>query len=296
MLVITGATGHTGKVVAANLLKNNRQVRVIGRDAEKLRPLAEEGAEVAVGDMRDAHFLARAFKGASAAYLMIPPRFQAENLRSYYREIGSSTVEALREAGVHYVVNLSSLGAHLSEKVGPVVGLHEQEERLNKLANLHILHLRPTYFMENLLPALPAIKHAGKFGGVIAADVAFPVIAARDIGEVAAERLMSLDFSGHEVRELRGPADLSMNAIAAAIGKTIGRPVRYVHLSAEEAERELMTAGASADMARAMVELGRAISERVGISAAARTKESTTKTSLDTWLREVFVPAYNQPE
>ena len=79
MYVITGATGNTGHIVAKRLLENGKQVRVIGRNAEKLATLASAGAEPFVGDLGDQEAMSRAFSGAQAAYVMIPPNITSSD-------------------------------------------------------------------------------------------------------------------------------------------------------------------------------------------------------------------------
>ena len=48
------------------------------------------------------------------------------------------------------MVNPSSVGADLPDKTGPISGLHDHEERLNKIRDWGVVHLRATYFMENV--------------------------------------------------------------------------------------------------------------------------------------------------
>src|SRR3954471_12160987 len=107
MYAITGATGHTGRIIAETLLKAGKKVRVLGRDAAKLKGLTDQGAEAAVGNVEDAAFLAQAFKGAEAVYLLVPPNLGAPDILAYYAKIGEAQVKALREAGVKHVVHLS---------------------------------------------------------------------------------------------------------------------------------------------------------------------------------------------
>ncbi|HEV7219760.1 MAG TPA: NAD(P)H-binding protein, partial [Terriglobales bacterium] len=73
MYVILGASGNTGHIVANQLLAQQKKVRVVGRHAAHLQPLAAQGAEVFVGDLADASALTKAFQGADSAYVMIPP-------------------------------------------------------------------------------------------------------------------------------------------------------------------------------------------------------------------------------
>src|SRR5512143_2639252 len=144
MLVIIGATGKTGSAVAETVIAKGHKVRVIGRDAAKLKRFTSNGAESAVGDLGDTAFLIKAFTGADTVFALIPPNFSVADFRSYQKKIGESIIAAIKRSGVKYVVHLSSQGAHLPEKTGPIVGLHDQEERLNSLDGVNVLHLRPT--------------------------------------------------------------------------------------------------------------------------------------------------------
>jgi uncharacterized protein YbjT (DUF2867 family) len=72
MYVVLGARGHTGHVVANNLLSGGKKVRVVGRNAEHLRQLTAKGAEAFLADVTDAGALMKAFQQAEAAYVMIP--------------------------------------------------------------------------------------------------------------------------------------------------------------------------------------------------------------------------------
>ncbi|TAN42334.1 MAG: NAD-dependent epimerase/dehydratase family protein, partial [Nitrospirae bacterium] len=155
MIVITGATGNIGRKITTSLLSQGRKVRVVGRDAGRLAGFAAQGAETAVGDLRDVPFLTQAFSGATAAFALIPPNVSAADFRAYQNEVGAGIAVAIQNSGVAHIVNLSSQGAHLTEGTGPVKGLHDQEERLNRLPDVNILHVRPTYFMENLLMNIP---------------------------------------------------------------------------------------------------------------------------------------------
>ena len=83
MYVVTGATGNTGRVVAETLLAKGKRVRVIGRSAQNLQSLVEKGAEAFVGSVADSSATLRAFQGAQAVYVMIPPSYTAQDFRAY---------------------------------------------------------------------------------------------------------------------------------------------------------------------------------------------------------------------
>jgi uncharacterized protein YbjT (DUF2867 family) len=292
MYTITGVTGNIGKVIAEKLLEKSQKVRAIGRDASRLKRLAELGAEISPGSLEDAEFLTKAFEGSSGLFAMIPPNLKTQNFGKYQDTIGEAITEALRRTAVRYVANLSSIGADVPAETGPIAGLHRQEIRLNQLDGSNILHLRPAYFMENFLGNIPLIKAMGINGSAFRADLLISMIATRDIGFHAAERLLTLDFQRKSVQYLLGPRDLTMTEATKILGRAIGKPdLQYVQFSYEDAENGIVQAGISRDVARSFVEMTKAFNDGV-IGPVQRTPQNTTPTSLEEFARTVFAPAF----
>jgi uncharacterized protein YbjT (DUF2867 family) len=175
----------------------------------------------------------------------------------------------------------------------PIIGLHRQEERLNRITGLNVLHLRAGYFMENLLLNIALIKSKGINGGAIRGELRIPMTAARDVASFAAERLAKRDFSGSALRYLLGRRDLSLDEATMSIGIKIGKPnLRYVTFSFQDAEKGLIAAGLSPDTAKRTIEMSRAFNE--GIITVRRTAQNTTETSFEEFCDQVFVPLYMQ--
>ena len=280
--VVTGATGHIGFRIAESLLQTGDRVKVIARSRERLLPLIEKGAEALIGNLAETEFLTEAFKGADAVFTMIPPDMQAKDVWASQTRVGTSIAEAIRRTGVKWVVNLSSQGAHLSRGTGPIAGLHEQEERLNRIPDVNVVHLRPAFFMENLLNNIGLIKEKGITGSPLRGDVKFPVIATRDIAHVAAEYLTKLNFTGSSVRDLLGQRDLSMIEMTELLGKAIGKPsLRYVQFSYEAAKEAMLGMGLSPDVARVMNEMYEAFNEGRILNGIERKTENTTETTFE---------------
>src|SRR5262245_18315515 len=146
MNVITGATGNTGKVVAKSLLAKDQKDRVIGRSAERLKPHADAGSEAFVCDVIDSEALARAFSDARAIYAMIPPNMASQDFRADQDRITDALALAIEKTGVSHAVALCSIGADKISGTGPVVGLHNLEQKLNEIGGLNTLYLRAGYF------------------------------------------------------------------------------------------------------------------------------------------------------
>lgn len=80
------------------------------------------------------------FLGAAAAFAMIPPHSTVPDFRAYQNKVSENLAAAIKESNIRYVVHLSSVGAELGEKTGPVNGLHDSETRLNALPRVNIVH------------------------------------------------------------------------------------------------------------------------------------------------------------
>src|ERR1700719_5121293 len=210
MLVITGETARTGQPAADALLASGANVRVVSRDAKKLDQFVALGAEAFVGNVEDRHAMAKAFEGADAVYLVVPEDTSQSDLRAHQERVSDSYAAAVAFARIPYVVALSSIGAQHAEGTGPIVGLHNMEQKLNQVPDLNVLHLRAGYFMENLLMSIAPMRSMGILPGGMTGDLATPWIATQDIGKYAATRLMAHDFSGKSTRELHGQRDISM--------------------------------------------------------------------------------------
>jgi uncharacterized protein YbjT (DUF2867 family) len=295
MITVMGATGHTGKKIVEAVLKAGEKVRALGRTEGKLAELRRAGADVLSGDAADAPFLTEAFRGADAVYTLLPTDRRAPDYRVEQDRQGEAIVDAIRESAVRYVVALSSLGADLSEGTGPITGLHVQEERLKRLEGVNVLLLRPVSFFENFYETLGLIKHEGINGDAVLPDLAVPMVATRDIADVAAKALRTRDWKGVVVRELLGPRDLSYSEATRILGEHIGKPdLPYIQFSYADEARALVDVGMSESFARLYVEMTRAINEGKVKPRSGRTSENTTPTRFEDFAGEL-ARAYAAP-
>jgi uncharacterized protein YbjT (DUF2867 family) len=291
MYVILGASGNTGSIVANFLLSKGKKVRVVGRDSGRLQRFVDKGAEAFTADMSDAAALTKAFSGARAAYLLLPP---AKSREDQERE-SDAIAKAVKESGLRYAVYLSSYGAQVPEGTGPVAGLHSLEQKLNAISGLNVLHLRAAYFMENNLAAIGMIHRMGLFGNALLPDVKFPMVATRDVGNYAAQRLLDLDFSGKQTRELLGERDLSMTETTSVIARGIGKPeLRYEQFPYDQVKQVLTQLGVPPKGAAMYIEMYKAINAGVLVPLESRSRENTTPTSIEQFVQDVFAAAYHR--
>lgn len=293
MYVVLGASGHTGQVVAKKLLANGEKTRVVGRNAAHLQALAAGGGEIFVGDLTDAASMTKAFDQAESAYVMIPPNPTSNDFRAYQERVNDAIATAAQKSGVKNIVALSSLGADKSEGTGPVVGLHNLEQKLSPIAGANILFLRAGYFMENTLPQVGAIRMMGSAMGPLRPDLKLPMIYTGDIGEAAAGELLRLEFRGKTTRELHGQRDLDYNEAAKIIGNAIGKPgLKYIHAPDDQIRGAMVQTGMSDNMAGLILEMAAALNSGHMRALEPRNAKNTTPTKFETFVEKEFVPAY----
>jgi uncharacterized protein YbjT (DUF2867 family) len=289
MHVVLGTSGNTGSIIADFLLLKGEKVRVVGRDAGRLQRFVRKGAEAFTADVSDAAALTKALGGARAAYLMLPPL----NSREEQERQSDAIAKAAKESGLRYAVHLSSYGAHVPEGTGPVAGLHSSEQKLNAISDLNVLHVRAAYFMENNLAAIEMIHGMGMFGHALLPDLKLPMVATRDVGDYAARRLLGLDFSGKQTRELLGERDLTMTEATTLIGRGIDKPdLRYEQFTYDQVRLALTQMGFSPKKAAVYIEMFEAINAGLLAAQEPRSRENTTTTSFEEFVHDVFAPAY----
>lgn len=293
MYVLMGANGNITSKAAAILLGQGAQVRVIGRRPENLAPLQAAGAAIAVGDATDAQFLTEAFTGADAVYVMIPPNYASAQPGAEQDRIGEAISKALAASGVARAVNLSSGGAHLPAGTGPIAGLHRQEQRLNRLQDIDILHLRPGYFFENHLTAVGTIKALGVYPGMERSDVPVAMIATQDIAAVVARELQAPAQAGRKrILHLQAPRQYTMQESASILGAAIGRPdLKHVQADPAQAKAGLVQHGISPAGADLFGEMARALSDGSIAEGFATGPTEITRTTLEDFA-PVFAKAY----
>lgn len=293
MYVITGATGHTGSLIADALLAKGEKVRVIGRSKERLERFAAKGADVFAADVKDREAMTKAFDGARAVYAMLSSDPHAEDFRADQEIVTDSLAAAIQKSAVPYAIVLSSMGADKAERVGPVNGLHSFEQKIQAIPNLNALILRPTYFMENNLMQVKIIQTMDTMGGLLKPDLPVPQIATHDISAYATDALLQLNFKGKTTRELLGQRDVSMKDTAAAFGKAIGKPgLGYSQFPGFAVEMAMKQMGLSASLVSLMVEMIDSLNSGWMKPLEPRSPENTTPTSIETFAADTFAPAF----
>ena len=224
MYAITGITGKVGGELAKTLLAQGRPVRAVVRDAKKGEAWARLGCEIALAEMEDTTALAKAFTGATAAFILPPSDFDPEPGYPEARRVIDSVVGALKAAAPSRVLCLSTIGADAAQD--NLLSQRTMMEEALKPLGMALTILRPGWFMENALWDVPTARDSGLIYSFLQpVEKEFPMVATRDVGRVAAE-LIQEDSRGTRIVELEGPRRVSPNDLAAAFGRALGKPVR----------------------------------------------------------------------
>lgn len=291
-IAVLGATGRVGHVVAEQLLAGGVAVRAVGRSPERLSALAARGAVPCVGDATDPRFLARVFRHAEGAFVMLPTDPGSPDPAGAARACTEAAAAALQVARVPRVVTLSSVGADRPDRNGPIADLHALERRINAIPGIHAVHLRPGWFLENWLANVGLIRTTGINGGGFTPDLPLVMIATRDIGRVAAS-LLQTPFTGQRTRELQGARHYTCRELTAALGAALGRPdLAYVQFAEADLRGALLAAGFSGAMAERFLEMIRGFNEGAIKSLEPRSPATTTATTAEEFARSVFRAAY----
>jgi uncharacterized protein YbjT (DUF2867 family) len=229
MFVVAGVTGHVGAVVASKLLEKSAKVRVIVRDAAKGEPWKARGAEVAVGSLRDRSFLTDALGGAGVQgfFTLLPPDMTPPDMFANQRVTADAIGAAVRAAKVPHVVLLSSVGANLEKGTGPIKGLHYMENVLRETGT-KLTAIRAAYFQENVGMSLGAAQAMGIVPSFAPADAPMPMVATRDIGDLAAKSLLAPPPKS-EVVDLTGPT-YTTRQVAEKLGAALGKKLKVVEI------------------------------------------------------------------
>lgn len=288
-IVVSTPTGNVGRAAVDRLLEADAEVVVIHREPEKLGHLEARGAYVRQGSLDNEEALTRATGGADALLWVTPSVHNAVNLRASQNRFGVVAAAAIRANAIPRVVNISSIGAQHDAGTGPIAGLHDVEEMLDA-TGAAVVHIRAGYFFENYLPQAQVIRAMGAIMLPIAGEYSIPMIATRDVGKVAAEKLLDDGWSGTELLGLHGPRDLTFDEAAEAISAAVGREIRHSEVDEMQARMGLSMLGLSGSVIDAMLEMYRAIETGHLAAAEPPAPESATPTTMEEWAVQVMAP------
>lgn len=241
LYLVTGATGDTGSAAIAELLSKGARVRaLVHREDERASALRERNVEIVMGDLLDSHAVQAALQGVAGAYFVYPV------MQARLIDATAYFAHAAKLAGVQSIVNMSQISAKDDARSQAALA-HWYGERVFDWAGVPTTHLRPTFFMEWLTYGfqLPLIANHDLLR-VPAGTGRHAPIAAADQGRVIASILLDPAPHAGKTYPLFGAEEMNHEALAKAVGKALGRPIRYEDESFESFEARLTQLGLSA--------------------------------------------------
>ena len=233
-VLVTGATGDTGRATVDELLARGHRVRALahGQD-ERSKRLQERGVEVVYGDLLDFGQVKAALHGVQRAYFVYPIRPGILQATAYF-------AQAAKEAGVDGIVNMSQISAREDAKSHAATD-HWLAERVFDWSGVTVAHIRPTYFAEWLLYLAPMIK-AGRLHVPFGSGKHAP-IAAEDQARVIASILEDPATHNGKVYPLFGPVEYTYQETAQVLSRVLGKSVEYKQVDFEEFQTTLQGVG-----------------------------------------------------
>ncbi|MBB6635737.1 NAD(P)H-binding protein [Cohnella thailandensis] len=236
-ILVTGATGTVGRHVTELLVQRGASVRALTRDPERAREILPQGVQIAKGDLMKPESLREALEGTEAMFLIISSDEPQADLNT-----DPQAVALAEAAGVKRVVVL------VGYEEGPV-------EAALRASGMRWTLVKPAEFMANALADWrDSIRENGivrEFNG----DAPSARVHEGDIAAVAAEALLG---DGHHGRSypLTGPEALTRKEAVAAISAAIGKDIRFVELTEEEARQQWRDQGYDEDGVEFFVQMG----------------------------------------
>jgi uncharacterized protein YbjT (DUF2867 family) len=287
---VTVSTGRIGNRVARGLLAAGHDVRAMGRDAARLRELTAQGALPFVGDIRDPVFVAKAFDGADAAFLLVKVDPGEPDFLAAFERVGASYARAAQATGLHNALFVSAMGAH-DPALDGLIGVHRAvEKQLDAVKGLDVLHLRSAGFFDNLFYFLHAMRAAAAFATPFAVKSPTYWASTDDVADLAVRTLLELPFRETRAVDARGASPLTAMELARMVETTLGRPFPAVNVPREVNVPALLAAGLSADMANRMQTTWEIFNART-VQNVAGSPTILLTTPIEGYLRDTFVPA-----
>ncbi|MEU3726147.1 NAD(P)H-binding protein [Streptomyces sp. NPDC031705] len=285
-IVVTTPTGHVGSRAVRLLLQAGARPRVLVREPARLDEHTRAQVDVHRGDLTDAGFVRTALAGARTVFWVDPTPHTTADPIDVSLSTAAPLVSAARAGDVERVVLLSSIGAEKRHGVGHIDALAGIEEELDA-TGADVVHLRCAYFFTNLLLDLDGLSR-GVLATAFAPDHPMPWVDPRDVGDVAAARLLCDTWRGRVVQAVHGPEDLTFRQVTRILTTALGRTVRLESVGDETVREALRAAGLPPSAVEAVV--GMAAGSRGLVPEQPRTPVTTTPTRLDGWAHAELRP------
>ena len=227
-ILVVGATGNLGGVIARKLLAAGLPVRAFGRNQMKLDELRSLGAEVVAGDLLDKDAVSRACAGVDQIVTTANNAMGhgASSPNRVEVPMNRNLCESAKQQGVGRLVYVSGRGMGGLESPVDFFRLKKQTEEIVRESGVPYVLLCPTLFMETWVDMLAdSVRKKGVvvlFGdGRTIANF----IATDDVAEFAVRILQRQEIRNESI-EIGGPSNLSFADLATLVERQLGVPAK----------------------------------------------------------------------
>jgi uncharacterized protein YbjT (DUF2867 family) len=270
VILVTGATGHVGRGLVAELTAAGEHVRALARTPAPI----PGNAELVLADLADPSAVEPALEGVDRAFLLWPQATASGH---------AATVEQL--AGrVERIVYLSSVSV-TTAPAHPMATIHADIERAIASGGGAWTFLRAGKFDANALGWAGQIRETGSVRMPFPGGGRSP-IHERDVAAVAARLLLDGGHAG-DALEISGPEPLTESELVATIGEVIGRETRVVEIPPEVSRREMLEAGVSLELVdAALAYWEQLVAEPEGVTPVVREITGSAGRTFGSWVAE----------
>jgi uncharacterized protein YbjT (DUF2867 family) len=231
MILVTGANGRTGRAVLELLHSRGVAVRAMVRDVAKATGLL--GTEIVVADFGKPQTLPSVLEGIDSVYLTSAPDPEQVAMHRNF-------IRAAAQVGVRYIVRHSVRGAEDDSPI-KIARWHAASQRELESSGIAWTHLQPVFNLQNFLRLASSIRSQGTFSAPMRGG-AISMVDARDVASVAVEALTNAGHE-HQTYLVTGPEPLTFADAAQQLSNVLGRSIRYVDVSPEQARTGMLAAG-----------------------------------------------------
>ena len=252
MILLTGATGTTGRRVARRLSKWGYKFSALVRDPEKAHNLKSSNIELIKGNFDNPDSLRRAMDGIEHAFLLPPNSENQVRLEKNF-------IDAARQSGVRYIVKYSAIGADPDSRCD-LLRWHGESEEYLEHSGLRYSMVRPNIFMQNFVNFYAdSIREKREFRLPLK-DAKCGWVDVRDIGRLIA-KILTQNGNSEKIYTVTGPESLSADVLADIFSNAVGKKVRYIDIKPREFKKDLLSGGVSETLASAYTELYKLLSD-----------------------------------
>lgn len=282
MHIILGGNGHIGSAVAQTLLSQGEPVTIVSRSSSSIPKWQKRGAQVEIVDVHNTVKLRCVFAKGKRLFLLNPPADPATNTDVEERKSLVSILEAIKDSGLEKIVAESTYGAQSGSQIGDLGVLYEMEQQL-ATQSIPFSIIRAAYYMSNWDFSLQSAKQDGVVNTFFPTDFVLPMVAPRDIGQLAA-RLMTEPLENIGLHNIEGPERYSSLNVAEAFAKILQKPVRVVETPRGQWIETMQTMRFSNEAATSFSNM-----TTLAIKAAMPTRDTVTRgvISLESYIAEL---------